>query len=80
LRISFEELDYCSEIGGPINFADWTWRMKTPASAVQELSRLFRSAPPDLVEALKVQIKGDTICFRVPQITIAALRQKHVGE
>jgi len=80
LRITFEELDHCTENGGPINFADWTRRMKTPASAVQELSRLFRSAPPALVEALKVQIKGDTICFRVPQITIAALRQRHVGD
>jgi len=74
LRITFEELDYCTENGGPINFLDWTRRMKTPASAVQELSRLFRSAPPALAEALRVQIKGDTICFHVPQITIAAMR------
>ena len=74
LRIVFEELDCCTENGGPMNFADWALRMRTPASAVQELSRLFRSASPALAEALRVQIKGDMIFFAVPQITIAAIR------
>jgi ubiquinone/menaquinone biosynthesis C-methylase UbiE len=73
-RIVFEELDYCTENGRRMNFAAWTRRIQTPPSAVAELERLFRTAPPELAELLRIEIAEGEIGFCVPQITIAAIR------
>lgn len=75
LQIFFEEVDFCTENGQPMNFAAWTRRMNTPPEAVNELTQLFRSATPALVEALRIQITDDALLFCVPQITIGAVKQ-----
>jgi ubiquinone/menaquinone biosynthesis C-methylase UbiE len=74
LRILAEHLDFYTENGHPMDFDAWTQRMKTPAAAVEELRRLFRTAPPALVEALRIEIAGDQIGFCVPQIALAATK------
>ncbi|MBV8135327.1 MAG: methyltransferase domain-containing protein [Deltaproteobacteria bacterium] len=74
LRILAEHLDFYTENGHPMDFDAWTRRMKTPAAAVEELRRLFRTATPALVEALRIELAGDQIGFCVPQIAIAATR------
>jgi len=74
LRIKFEELDYCAEDGGAMSFVDWTRRVNTPPEAVEELRRIFRDASPELVEVLRIETTAEEVRFRVPQITIAAMR------
>jgi ubiquinone/menaquinone biosynthesis C-methylase UbiE len=74
LRILAEHLDFYTENGHAMDFDAWTQRMKTPAAAVEELKRLFRTATPALVEALRIHIDGDKIGFCVPQIVIAATK------
>jgi len=74
LAIVTEHLDFYTENGRAMDFDAWTGRMKTPAAAVEELRRIFRTAPPALVEALRIEISGDRIGFCVPQIAIAATR------
>src|SRR5262249_17041135 len=75
LRILAKHLDFYTENGQAMDFDAWTQRMKTPAAAVEELRRLFRSATPALVEALRIEITGDQIGFCVPQIAIAATKE-----
>jgi ubiquinone/menaquinone biosynthesis C-methylase UbiE len=75
LHTFFEEVDFCTENGHPMNFAAWTQRMNTPPEAVNELTQLFRSAAPALVEALRIQIIDDALLFCVPQISIGAVKQ-----
>jgi ubiquinone/menaquinone biosynthesis C-methylase UbiE len=75
LHTFFEEVDFCTENGHPMNFAAWTQRMNTPPEAVYELTQLFRSAAPALVEALRIQIIDDALLFCVPQISIGAVKQ-----
>ena len=74
LRITFEELDCCTDNGRCMNFAEWTHRMKTPPSAVAELRRLFDTASEELRELLRMERSGGEIGFCVPEITIVALR------
>ncbi len=71
----FEEIGFCTENGRPMDFSAWLGRMNTPPEAVEELTELFRSAAPGLVDALRIQITGDVIQFCCPQITIGALRR-----
>jgi ubiquinone/menaquinone biosynthesis C-methylase UbiE len=75
LHIFFEEVDFCTENGLPMNFAAWTQRMHTPPEAIEQLTQLFHNAAPALVQALRIQIIDDAILFCVPQISIGALRQ-----
>lgn len=75
LHIFFEEVDFCTENGRPMNFAAWTQRMNTPAEAVEELTQLFRSATAALAQALRIQIIDDALLFCVPQISIGAVKQ-----
>ena len=75
LHITFEELDFCTEGGRPMNFSDWTQRMRTPPAAVAELRRRFVEGSTELREFLRVEVVGEDIGFCVPQITIAAQRQ-----
>lgn len=74
LRITLEELDFYTENGRPMDFAEWTRRAKTPPAAVAELTRLLREASPALVKALRIDFGKDAIGFCVPQITIAATK------
>lgn len=74
LRIDFEKVDYCRESGRPMNFIDWTRRMKTPPEAVKELRHTFETASPALVKALQVRATAEEIGFCVPQIWIAAVK------
>jgi SAM-dependent methyltransferase len=74
LRVTHEELDYCTEQGRPMDFADWTRRMGTPREAVEALRHLFQTASPALAELLRLQIGDQGISFCVPQISIAATR------
>ena len=74
LRITFEELDFYMENGGPMDFAAWTARANTPPAAIAELTRLLRDSSPALVEALRIEVGHDAIGFCVPQITIAAVK------
>jgi ubiquinone/menaquinone biosynthesis C-methylase UbiE len=73
LKITYEHLDFYNENGGPMDFAAWTSRMKTPPAAVAELKQLFTQASPSLSAALRISISGgEVIGFYVPQITLAA--------
>jgi ubiquinone/menaquinone biosynthesis C-methylase UbiE len=74
LRITSEELDYYTENGRPMDFATWTGRANTPPAAITELTRLFRTASPALIQALRIELGDDAIGFCVPQITIAAIK------
>lgn len=75
LHIFSEEIRFATENGRPMDFCEWVRRMKTRPEAVEELTQLFRNAPPSLVEALQIQINGDVILFSCPLITIGALRK-----
>jgi SAM-dependent methyltransferase len=75
LRILFEEIDFCTENGGPMNFVSWTQRMNTEPKAVEKLSQLFRNATPAMTQALRIQIIDDAVLFCVPQILIGAVKQ-----
>jgi ubiquinone/menaquinone biosynthesis C-methylase UbiE len=57
-----------------LDFESWTARMRTPAAAVTELERRFRSASPALREALDIQTENDQIGFRLPRVTLVALK------
>jgi len=75
LRVTFEEAGFATEDGGPMDFAAWVRRMNTPPAAVDELTRLFRDASPELVAALRIEIaRNGAICFRVPLVTLAATK------
>ncbi len=74
LRITFEELDFYTENGRPMDFAAWTRRANTPPAAIAELARLFRDASPALIEALRIELGADALGFCVPQITIVAIK------
>lgn len=75
LRVTFEELDYYTENGRPMDFDSWTARMRTPAAAVATLRTLFSNASPGLRDLLRIEISGDSIGFCVPQITLAAIKR-----
>ena len=75
LHTFFEEVDFCTENGNPMNFAAWAQRMNTPPGTVKELSEMFRNADPALVQALRIQIIDSELLFCVPQISIGAVKQ-----
>jgi len=74
LHLKFEELDYYTENGRPMDFEAWTARIRTPASSVVTLRSLFSNASPELRDLLRIEISGDSIGFCVPQITLAAIK------
>ncbi|HEX4001997.1 MAG TPA: methyltransferase domain-containing protein [Candidatus Acidoferrales bacterium] len=77
LRVTFEKSSFATENGRPMDFAAWVARMKTPPAAVDELTRLFRSASPELAAALRIEIADDgAISFCVPLVTLAAIRER----
>ena len=74
LRITYEEISYVTEKGGPMDFLAWIRRINTPPAAAEEVTRLFREASPALAAALRIQSVDGAIFFCVPLITIAAVR------
>ena len=76
LRITFEELGFATEQGGPMDFGTWIRRMNTPPAAAEEITRSFLEASPSLRAALRIQVIDDSIHFCVPQITIASIRDR----
>jgi hypothetical protein len=57
-----------------MDFDDWVRRARTPSDRVAELRRIFTTASPDLHDWLRIQIDGDSIWFRIPQVTLVARR------
>jgi ubiquinone/menaquinone biosynthesis C-methylase UbiE len=74
LRVTFEECSFAMENGRPMDFAAWVRRINTPPDAAAEVERLFRAASPALAQALRIEVIGGALYFRVPQFTIAALK------
>jgi ubiquinone/menaquinone biosynthesis C-methylase UbiE len=71
----FEEFGAASEKGGPMDFAAWIRRINTPPAAAAGVERLFRTASPELAAALHIENIGGALYFRVPQFTIACLKE-----
>jgi ubiquinone/menaquinone biosynthesis C-methylase UbiE len=75
LKPYFEEFGAASEKGGPMDFTAWIHRIKTPPDAAAEVERLFRTASPELAQVLHIENIGGKLCFRVPQFTIACVKE-----
>jgi SAM-dependent methyltransferase len=74
LTIEQEVTDHYSESPRGMDFDDWVRRAKTPPDRAAELRSLFTGAAPDLHDWLRIQIDGDSIWFRIPQVTLVARR------
>jgi ubiquinone/menaquinone biosynthesis C-methylase UbiE len=72
LAIEHEVTDHYSESPRGMDFDDWVRRAKTPPDRVAELRRIFTSASPELRDWLQIRIEGDSIWFRIPQVTFIA--------
>jgi ubiquinone/menaquinone biosynthesis C-methylase UbiE len=60
--------------GDELEFEDWTARMRTPPAAVAELDRCFRTASLALRQALDIRLEAGSITFRLPRVTLVALK------
>lgn len=69
LTIEQEVTDHYSESPRGMDFDDWVRRAKTPPDRVAELRGIFTTASPELRDWLRIQIDGDSIWFRIPQVT-----------
>ncbi|MGH9687750.1 MAG: class I SAM-dependent methyltransferase [Candidatus Acidiferrales bacterium] len=74
MKVFFEEFGAVSENGGPMDFAAWIRRINTPPDAAAEVERLFRTASPELAQALNIEIIDGALYFRVPQFIIASVK------
>jgi len=74
LKIQREVTDHYSESKRGMDLDDWVRRSKTPPDHVAELRRLFTSAAPDLRDLLSIQLDGDAVWFRLPQVTFITER------
>jgi len=74
LSLEREVTDHYSESERGMDFDDWVRRAKTPAESEAALRALFTGAAPDLREWLRIQLDGDAIWFRIPQVTLVARR------
>ena len=74
LTIQCEITTHYSEGRRGMDFDDWVRRSKTPPDRVAELRRLFTTASPNLRDLLSIQVDGDAIWFRLPQVTFIARR------
>lgn len=72
LRIEREITDRYSESPRGMEFDDWVRRSKTPPDRVAELRKLFRGASLQLRDLLTIEIDGESIWFRLPQVTFLA--------
>jgi ubiquinone/menaquinone biosynthesis C-methylase UbiE len=74
LKIQREVTDHYSESPRGMDFDDWVRRSKTPVDRVAELRRLFTTASPELRTLLSIEVDGETLWFRLPQVTFIAER------
>jgi ubiquinone/menaquinone biosynthesis C-methylase UbiE len=74
LAIRHEKTGHYSESPRGMDFHDWVRRSQTPAERVAELRSLFRNASPQLRDLLQIEIEGDAIHFRLPQVTFIAAK------
>jgi ubiquinone/menaquinone biosynthesis C-methylase UbiE len=74
LTIEQEVTDHYSESPRGMDFDDWVRRAKTPPDSVATLRRIFTTASPELKDWLRIQIDGESIWFRIPQVTFIALK------
>ena len=74
LTIEREVTDHYSESPRGMDFDDWVRRARTPADRVEQLRGIFTNAAPDLRQLLTIQIDGDAVWFRIPQVTFIARR------
>ena len=74
LNILREVTDNYSESPRGMDFDDWVRRSKTPPDRVAELRRLFTTAPANLRDLLSIDLDGNAIWFRLPQVTFVAER------
>jgi SAM-dependent methyltransferase len=74
LTLFADEVGYGNERSNPMDFAAWLRRINTPPGAAAEVERLFRGASPALAEVLRIEVVDGAIFFRVPQITLAAVK------
>jgi SAM-dependent methyltransferase len=74
LTLEQEVTDHYSESPRGMDFDDWVRRAKTPPDRLAELRGLFTDAAPDLRDWLRIQTEGDSIWFRIPQVTLIARR------
>jgi SAM-dependent methyltransferase len=72
LRVEREITDRYSESPRGMDFDDWVRRSKTPPDRVAELRRLFLNASAALRDLLTIDVDGDSIWFRLPQVTFLA--------
>jgi ubiquinone/menaquinone biosynthesis C-methylase UbiE len=79
LTIQHQVTDTYTESNRGMDFDDWVRRSKTPPAQVAELRRLFTNASPELRNLLAIQLDGDAIWFRLPQVTFIAERLAAVG-
>lgn len=73
LRLVREEVqspDHAVEI----ELDDWCKRIGTPAKEVEELRRRFRNADDALRRALSIRFDGATITFKLPKVTLIAVK------
>ena len=74
LTIEQEVTDHYSESPRGMDFDDWVRRARTPSDRVAELRLIFTTASLELRDWLRIQIDGDSIWFRIPQVTFVARR------
>ncbi|MFP5229386.1 MAG: methyltransferase domain-containing protein [Acidobacteriota bacterium] len=72
LTLEQEVTDHYSESRRGMDFDDWVRRARTPPDRVGELRRLFTTAAHDLRAWLTIQVDGNSIWFRIPQVTFIA--------
>ena len=72
LQIEHEITDRYSESPRGMDFDEWVRRSKTPADRVAELRRLFLGASAELRDLLTIEVDGESIWFRLPQVTFLA--------
>ena len=57
-----------------LSFCDWVERSGSSPDVVQELRRLFASAPPAADEAFQITSEGDDFAFSWPVLVVRAVR------
>jgi len=73
MKVVHSSEGFC-DAGEPMDFDDWTTRMRTPAESVAELRRRFTQASPALRDLLEIQVEGEKIGFRLPRVTLLAFK------
>jgi ubiquinone/menaquinone biosynthesis C-methylase UbiE len=74
LTIQREVTDHYTETRRGMDFDDWVSRSKTPPDRIAQLRTLFIGASKPLRDLLRIDIDGDAIWFRLPQVTFVARR------